>query len=90
MTNLDRFSRPLASERFNHQSHQEAIEEQRYLIKRDMIATCINDYVDEYNRFPSVEMVTEFFEDMDLDYDLVQDALQSIQSTTKLLPTGEF
>jgi hypothetical protein len=90
MNSLDRFSRPLASERFNHQAHQEALEEQRYLNKRDMVASCINDYVDEYNRFPSLDMVMEHFEDIDLDTDLVQDALNSITSATKLLPLGEF
>lgn len=90
MNSLDRFSRPLASERFNPQAHQEAIEEQRYLNKRDMVSSCINDYVDEYNRFPSLEMIMDHFEDIDLDYDLVQDALESVTSMTKLLPPGEF
>lgn len=90
MSNLDRFSRPLTSERFNPQAHQEAIEEQRYLNKRDMVSSCINDYVDEYNRFPSLEMIMEHFEDIDLDYDLVQDALQSVTSMTRLLPVEDF
>lgn len=87
---LDRFSRPLASERFNPQAHQEMIQEQQHLIKRDMVASCINDYVDEYNRFPSVEMVMNHFEDVYIDTALIEEALQSIQSMTKLLPTGEF
>lgn len=90
MSSLDRFSRPLASERFNPQAHQEAIEEQRYLNKRDMVSSCINDYVDEYNRFPSLEMIMDHFEDIDLDYDLVESALFTIKNNTRLLPPGDF
>lgn len=74
--NLDRFSRPLDSERVNPYFLVDAIEEQRYLNKRDIVSSFIENCWNEGEFVPDAEMIQENFYKIDLDEDMINELIK--------------
>lgn len=74
--NLDRFSRPLASERVHPFFMQDAIREQMELNKKNLVMDFISDYWEQYALVPDAETVQEILYHIDLDQDFINDVIK--------------
>jgi hypothetical protein len=75
MSNLDRFSSPLASERVNPYHMEQIHEELCELNKKHIIDAFISNYWENVGLVPDAEMIQETFYKIDLDMDLINERL---------------
>ena len=76
MNSLDRFSRPLDSERVGGYWLQQMIEEQNYLNHKHMIDAFICQYWANIGLVPDAEFIQETLYKVDLDMDLINQRLR--------------
>jgi hypothetical protein len=74
--NLDRFARPLDSERVGGFWMQDYIQEQQELNKKHIVQDYISSFWNDFYLVPSAEHVQEALYKIDLDLDLIQNELE--------------
>jgi hypothetical protein len=77
MSNLDRFARPLDSERVGGYWLQQVAEEQRELNKKNMVDNYISVYFNATGLKPCAEYIQEKFYQVDLDLDMIQERINA-------------
>jgi hypothetical protein len=77
MSNLDRFSQPLHSERLPSKGEmQEMIDEQNKLIHEDLVTSYIQEMALNHYRLPDAEEITEYYYQVDLDQRMVKEKVK--------------
>jgi hypothetical protein len=77
MSNLDRFSHPLDSERVGGYWMNEIIRDQLESVKKDIIDTYISTYFNATGLKPCAEYIQEKFYQIDLDLDMIQERINA-------------
>lgn len=75
-SNLDRFSRPLDSERVGGFWMQDHIQEQQELNKKHIVMDYISNYWNAFELVPDAEHIQDHFYQLDLDLSLINAELE--------------
>jgi hypothetical protein len=76
---LDRFSQAGPGEGLK--PSLSALEEQRELIKKDIIHDFVENYFDDTGILPDIDLVLDIFSKVDLDPDMIQAKLDRMEGT---------